>query len=92
MRKCMQDIKHTVFWSLVALEVAERWHDDDNDKRSSSVTVIDSYQHANAIYTAKYLYGVNAFREVCYKDEISVEEQAYLSKAKFDQYNNIHED
>ena len=54
--------------------------------------MIDSYQHANATYTAEYLYGVNACRRICYKDEILVEEQDYLLRAKFDQYNNMHED
>ena len=92
MRKRIWDTKHTGFVSLVALVVSERWHNDNNDKRSSSVTVIDSYQHANATYPAEYLYGVNACRRICYKDEILVEEQDYLLRAKFDQYNNMHED
>ena len=60
MRKWMQDTEQTVFGSLVAPAVAERWHDDNNDKMIWSVTVIDSYQHPDANYTAKYLYGVNA--------------------------------
>ena len=45
----------------------------------------------DATYTARYLYGVNACREVCYKEKISVEERASLLEAKFDQYNNIHD-
>ena len=88
----MQDTEYTAFGSLVALTVAERCHDDKNDKRILSVIVIDSYQHANVTYTAKYIYGINACREVCYKDKMSVEEHDSLLKAKFDQYNNIHED
>ena len=67
MRMRMQDTKHTAFGSLVDLEVAKRWHDDNNDERSSSVKVIDSYQHADATYTAKYLYSTNACRKVYYK-------------------------
>ena len=58
----MRDTEQTAFGSLVAPAMAERWHDDDNDERSSSVTVIDSYQQAYATYTAKYLYGVNGCR------------------------------
>ena len=54
--------------------------------------MIDSYQHDNATYTAKYLYSVNACRKVWYKDEISVEERDFLLKETFDQYNNMHED
>ena len=69
----MQDTEHTAFGSLVDPEVAERWHDDDNDERSSSVKVIESHKHADATYTAKYLYGVNACREVFYKEKMSVE-------------------
>ena len=68
MRKRIWDTKHTGFVSLVALVVAERWNDDDNDERISSVTVIDSYQHTDETYTAKYLYGVNSCCEVCYKE------------------------
>ena len=68
MRMRMQDTKHTAFGSLVDLEVAKRWHDDNNDERSSSVKVIDSYQHADATYTAKYLYSTNACRKVYYKN------------------------
>ena len=88
----MRDTEQTAFGSLVAPAMAERWHDDDNDEKSSSVTVIDSYKYADATYTDKYLYGVNACRKVCYKDEMSVEERASLLKARFDQYKNIHED
>ena len=87
----MQDTEQTAFGSLVATTVEKQWHDDNNDERILSVTVIDSYQHDDETYTAKYLYGTNACHKVCYKDEMSVEEQDSLLKANFDQYNNIHE-
>ena len=56
---------------MVDPAVIERWHDDDNDERISSVTVVFSYQHADATYTAKYIYGVNACREVYYREKVS---------------------
>ena len=87
MRKRVRYTERTAFGSLVAPAVAEWWHDDDNDESNLSFKLIDSYQRADATYTAKYLYGVNACRGVFYKDKMSVEERVYSLKEKFDQYN-----
>ena len=68
MRKRVRYTERTAFGSLVAPAVAEWWHDDDNAERNLSFKLIDSYQRADATYTAKYLYGANACRKVYYKE------------------------